>query len=71
MKLNSKLLYYTCGYHFFKITTKSIEEADKLKSEQEEADASLILHAAHVPPSNKEGFLWTYKCFRPRFGVLF
>lgn len=49
MKWNTRLLYFTCGNRHFKMTTKSVEEADELKSEQEGTDTRLKLHAAHVP----------------------
>ena len=44
-RLEDKELHVTCGNGCYKITAERIEEEEELRSEQEEADTRLLLHA--------------------------
>ena len=47
-RLKDKELHVTCGNRCYKITAKRIEDEEELRSEQEEADTRLLLHAQHA-----------------------
>lgn len=46
-RLEDKELHVTCGNQCYKITAERTEE-EELRSEQEEADTRLLLHAQHA-----------------------
>ena len=52
-KLEGKLLYANAGDTCYRITMEGSEEVPTLKSQQEEADGRLLLHASHAA---NEGF---------------
>ena len=47
-RLEDKELHVTCGNQCYKITAERTEEEEELRSEQEEADTRLLLHAQHA-----------------------
>lgn len=47
-RLADKELHVTCGSHCYRISAEKVEEEEELRSEQEEADTRLLLHAQHA-----------------------
>ena len=50
-KLTGKVLFVTCKYDRYEITSQAANIVDELNSTQKEADTRLILHAAHAARS--------------------
>jgi len=50
-QLSNKTMFVTCGEKCIKFTQESHEEIEALKSDQEEADTRLLLHAKHASVS--------------------
>jgi len=58
-KLEEKLLYANAGDTCYRITAEGSEEVPTLKSQQEEADGRLLLHASYAA---NEGFTSVLAC---------